>query len=259
MRFGSPAGSPDTVQACNRPLQVTRDVKPVVRQQPPVKALARPEATAGRHLRTRSGNGNGDGAPARRRRPAKVLLATSSAIGAAALVTVLVAATLGEAGRPPSAPAPTFTTGSALLDAPPSTRPTPTTVPLMRGSPRVNQIEAFSAYPDGIQVQIEEAEHWPAPGGVRMHLVKALVRIRNRSGRSFDPGQAAVTTRYGRKRTTARLVEPGRFAGSIAPGAQRFAQWLFAVPATEIDDLEIEVTAGRGRQPLLFRGHADEP
>jgi len=224
-----------------------------------MKALPRPDATAGRHLRTRNENGDVDGAPARRRHPARVLWATLTAIGTAALVAVLVAATLGETRRPPSAPAPTFTTGSALLAVPPSTRPTPTTVPLVRGSPRVNKIENFSAYKDGIQVQIEEAEHWPAPGGVRMHLVKALVRIRNRSSKSFDPGQAAVTTRYGRKRATARLVEPGRFTGSIAPGAQRFAQWLFAVPATEIDDLEIEVTAGRGREPLLFRGHADEP
>jgi hypothetical protein len=37
------------------------------------------------------------------------------------------------------------------------------------------------------------------------------------------------------------------------------AQWLFAVPRGESDNLEIEVAAGPGRQPLLFRGPADEP
>jgi hypothetical protein len=177
------------------------------------------------------------------------------------VVAVLVGVGVGETGRRPRAPAPapTFTTGADVLGAPPSTRPAPTTTTLVRGSPRVNRIEAFSAYPDGLQIQIEEAEHWPAPGGVGLELVKVLVRIRNRSDRSFDPSRAEVTTRHGGKRTTARLVQPGRYAGRIAPGAQRFAQWLFAVPESDIDDLEVEVAAGRDRQPLLFRGPADEP
>jgi hypothetical protein len=185
-------------------------------------------------------------------------------ICAAALVAVLIGAAVDEPGPPASEP--TLVTASPVLGAtpasgPPTTRPTPTTttLALMRGSPRVNRIEEFSAYPDGVQVQIEEAEWWVAPGSVRMHLVKALVRIRNRSGRSFDPGDATVAARYGPKRATARLVESGRFTGAVRPGAQRFAQWLFAVPAGDSDNLEIEVSASRDRQSLLFRGPADQP
>ena len=211
----------------------------------------------GRHLRA--------GAQERAgwRRPA-LLLWTALTAGCAAALAIVYISLAGPAARQPAAGGidqawsrPDVAVTS-VPSAPPAPRPTPTTRTL-QGSPAVNRIESFSRHPDGLQVQIEEAEWWPAPGSRRLELVKALVRIRNGTGRRFDPKGAVVVLRYGKSRAAATVVEPGHFAGTLTRGADSFAQWLFTLPAGHHDQLEVVVTVAPDRQPLAFRGGADLP
>lgn len=122
-------------------------------------------------------------------------------------------------------------------------------------------------YEDGLQAQVTKAAPYTIgeyaaggqPGG---QGVVVTVTLKNGTGGAFDADLTQVSVSSGPNGDEAeRVYDSGTVSadghsGSIAPGRSKTARYAYAVPASHLDDLMIEVAPSWEHAPAFFEGAA---
>ena len=206
------------------------------------------------------------GARTRRR----LVLAAAAALLVVALVAVLLLtggddedpgrAAVGSAAPSTSAPGATGTV--APTSAPEATDAAPNDNELPPARPAV-ALDAQGEVGNGIVVAIPAIDAiqgaGQGPGNVAGPALRVTVRITNGTDADVALGGVAVNLSYGSEATPASpLDDPSQrpFTGSVAPGGQVDAVYVFSVPTDARENVTIDVGYQPGAPRVLFTGRA---
>jgi hypothetical protein len=126
--------------------------------------------------------------------------------------------------------------------------------------------EKAVTYKDGLKVEVSGIKHGKIgqydvggkPGGDQTTFT---VRITNGSKAAFDATLAIPSVTYGEAGTAAEVVindtAGAGFTGKILPGKSMSAPWAFAIPASELGDVTMQVAvADLDKEAAIFTGSA---